>query len=183
MSYFAYSDNDFFGSQPNNKSIECIKCSDSPDYMRCKCCNEIVTIVDIIKHELKNGVHINLVKFNGLNCIKVLGKNVQKILKYIRNSGSTVDGLDFEYKANYITSKTVDGQEKKVINNIEYVREFGSFKPDTLNLKYVIMCNFPTIINGGNPVPDDGSTPTVEHKGCVLIDVRKLNVKIPDGLF
>lgn len=183
MSYFAYSDNDFFGSQSNNNSIECIKCSDSPDYMRCKCCNEIVTIVDIIKHEVKNGVQINLVKFNGLNCIKVLGKNVQKILKYIRNGGSTVDGLDFEYKANYITSKTIDGQEKKVINNIEYVKESGNFKPDTLNLKYVLMCNFPTIVP--QAVKDENGLVEnkVEHKGYVLIDVRKLNVKIPDGLF
>lgn len=192
MSFFEYSNNDFFGTS-SSTSIECIKCSEEPEYMRCKCCNEIVTIVDIIKHELKNGIKINLVKFNGLNCIKILGRHVQKIVKYIRDGNTNVDGIDFEYKANYIISKTSDGQEKKVVNNIEYVKETGKFKSDTLNLKYVLMCNFPYVIP--QVVKDDNGLikqiinyksdvrQNVDYKGNVLIDVRKLNVKIPEGLF
>lgn len=180
MSYFSYSDNEFFGSSNNNTSIECIKCSDEPEYMRCKCCNEVVTIVDIIKHESKNGIKINLVKFNGMGCIKILGKDLQKIIKYIRNGKSTVDGVDFDYKPNYITSKTIDGKEQKVINNIEITNINETFKPDNINIKYLLMCNFPY---KSNERTNDTQPVSATFLGNVLIDIRKLNVKVPEGLF
>jgi hypothetical protein len=160
MSLFSYENQDFMFS--NSNSIECTKCSEQKQkYIRCSCCNEVVTLTDIIKHINKDKDIIKLVRLGETLCIKIHVKDIFNISKYFYSNNSTTLAVNFDYKINYIESKTNDGKIIKSIRNIEFIQILDSFKEVNIDIKYLLMNS------------------TINNDAEVLINANSLNVLLP----
>lgn len=161
MSYFSLDNTqDFmFG---NNNAIECIKCSEQQQkYMRCSCCNDVITLNDIMKHIGNTTNNIKLVRLSGTLCIKLRVKDIYNISKYFIHPDVNTMAVNFEYNTNYIENKTNEGQVIRGIRNIEFVKLLGNFKETSVNVKYLLMNN------------------SINEEAEVLINVNNLNVLLP----
>jgi hypothetical protein len=138
MSLFSYENQDFMFN--NSNSIECVKCSEQKQkYIRCSCCNEVVTLSDIIKHINKDRDIAKIVRMGETLCIKLSVKDIFQISKYFINPNVQTLAVNFEYKVNYIESKTVDGKVIKTVRNIEFLRTLNSFKEVSISIKHLTM--------------------------------------------
>jgi hypothetical protein len=163
MSLFSYENQqDFFGN--NNTSIECSKCSElDQKYMRCNCCNEIITLPDLIKHINRNNEIVKLVRLSGLLCVKMRVIDIYLLSKYFTNLNNTyTSAANFEVKTNYIESKTTEGDVIKSVRNIEFVSLLSNFKEVAIDVKHLLMNN------------------TMNKAAEVLINVEAFNVQLPN---
>lgn len=139
--------------------IECSKCSVSPKYMRCKCCNKTITLTDFLTNVEKTHGIIKFVKIGTETCIKLNVKHIYNITKYfIPNSEIFTTAVNFNYNVNYIENKTNDGQIIKGIRNIEMTEILSNFKQEGINIKHLIMCN------------------NLLDEALILINIKNLNV-------
>jgi hypothetical protein len=163
MSLFSLDNNQDFMFGSNSNSVECSKCSEQTQkHIRCSCCNEVITLGDIIKHINKTSEVIKLVRLGDKLCIKIHVRDIYIVSKYFRNSDTHTLAVNFEYKVNYIESKTNNGQIIKSVRNIEYVKMLDNFKEDTIEIKHLLM-------NTG-----------IDYKAEVLLNVNTLNVVLPN---
>lgn len=154
-----YSFNDI--STDNN--IECSKCAkEQYKLLRCKCCNETITINDLLDHlKLKNDANsFKLVKVNGLTCLKLNIKNIYNITKFFKQGDIFTTAVNFSYKTNYIENKTNTGDIIKGIRNIEILDILNNFKQDNIDVKHLVMC------------------PNAPENCEVLINIENMNVAI-----
>lgn len=162
MAYFSLDNNqDFiFG---NNSNIECIKCCEQKQkYIRCSCCNDVITLNDIMKHitNISNN-NVKLVRLSGVLCLKLHVKDIYNISKFFIHPDVNTMAVNFEYNTNYIENKTNDGQIIRGIQNIEFVKQLSNFKETSINVKYLLMNN------------------SINNEAEVLINVNNLNVLLP----
>lgn len=161
MSYFSLDNNQDFIFN-NSNSIECIKCSEQQKkYIRCNCCNEVITLSDIIKHINKKSEVIKIVRLSGSLCIKVKVKDIYNISKYFSTPDVHTLAVNFNYKINYIENKLPDGQIMKGIRNIEFTDILNNFKESSIDVKYLLM---------NNSILDDAE---------ILLNVNSFNVLLP----
>lgn len=163
MSFFSLDNNQDFIFN-NGNSIECIKCSEQQKkYIRCNCCNEVITLSDIVKHINKADEIIKLVRLSGALCIKVKVKDIYNISKYFYTPDVHTLAVNFNYKINYIENKLPDGQVMKGIRNIELIDMLTNFKESSIDVKYLLMSNS-----------------TLENAE-VLLNVNNFNVLLPSS--
>lgn len=152
----------------DNNNVECITCANNiVKLFRCSCCNEIINLNDLLNHINKNSTDnkikiVKLVKYGNKPSIRIAVKNLYHITKFLKDNNSTALALNFSYKTNYMDGLTSDtGHSIKTIQNIEYDTTLPNFKPDNIEIRYLVMCaNIP---------------PTAD----VLISIHDLNVLIP----
>lgn len=163
MSYFSLDNSQDFIFN-NNNSIECSECSSQEQkYIRCNCCNNVITLTDIMKHINKSSETIKLVRLSGTLCLKLKVKDIYNISKYFRSPDVHTLAVNFDYKINYIENKTSDGQVIRGIRNVEFVGLLQNFKETSIDVKYLLM---------NSSVTDEAE---------VLINVNNLNVLLPQS--
>jgi hypothetical protein len=158
MALFSYEKQDFMFND-NLNSIECAKCSEQQQkYLRCSCCNEVVSLADIIKHINKGGDIAKLVRMGDTLCLKLRVRDIFQVSKYFVIPDVHTLAVNFEYNINYIESTTNDGKVIKTVRNIDFVKVLENFKENSISVKHLIM------ISG------------ISNDAEVLLNVNALNV-------
>ena len=161
MAFFSMDNQDFmYGA--NSAAVECSKCiAQEQKYIRCSCCNEVVSLTDIIRHINKSGEVAKLVRMSEKLCIKLRVRDIFQVSKYFIHPDVHTLAVNFEYKVNYIESNTNDGQVIKSVRNIDFIQVLEKFKEVSISIKHLAM------ISG------------INNDAEVLLNVNTLNVLLP----
>jgi hypothetical protein len=151
----------------NNDNIECSKCtSQECKYLRCNCCNDVITLNDFLLHinKILEPNSIKLVKLSGVICIKVKVINIYNILKYFKTSDTHTLAVNFLYKVNYNETTTSNGKQIKNIRNIEFQELQPTFIQQAVGIEYLLRCS------------------NIDNMAEVLINIDNLNVLTSQSL-
>ena len=142
MAFFSFDDNNTNYNFGSSNTIECIKCIDGPKLLRCGCCNEVITINDLITYINKTyGQIIKLVRYNGTACIRINVKNIYNITKFMKSNDVATVAVNFKYETNLIQNKSQDGSVMSGIKSINFIELTPNFVNNNIDIKYLVMCS------------------------------------------
>ena len=127
-------------TQSDNNDIECLRCSETQiKPLRCKCCNEKISINDLFNHlKKKFGNGIKKVKSGDKDLCKIHLKALNSVASYLKPD-AVIYGSNFTYDIDYMTN---DATSIKIINRIEIKEQLANFNSSSLPVQSLLMHDY-----------------------------------------